>query len=129
LSDIFLPVSEHLRLKVEPYFQYLYNIPVERNTEMSIINYRDFITMLPMLVNDGKGKNYGIDVTLERYLNAGYYYLLTASLFQSRYAGGDGVWRNTRLNRNYIINALGGKEWKMGSQKQNMLSASLRFTF
>ena len=82
-----------------------------------------------MLVNDGKGKNYGIDVTLERYLNAGYYYLLTASLFQSRYAGGDGVWRNTRLNRNYIINALGGKEWKMGSQKQNMLSASLRFTF
>jgi hypothetical protein len=119
--------SEYLRLKVEPYFQYLYDIPVEKGSLVSMINYRDFWMMLP-LVNEGKGKNYGIDITLERYLNKGYYYLLTASLFESRYTGGDGVWRNTRLNRNYIINALGGREWKMGKQKQNMLSLSLRFT-
>jgi hypothetical protein len=120
-------ISEHLRLKVEPYFQYLYDIPVERESQMSLINYRDFWLMIP-LVNDGKGKNYGLDITLERYLNSGYYYLFTASLFESLYTGGDGVWRNTRLNRNYIANALGGKEWKMGRQKQNMLSVSLRFT-
>ena len=37
------------------------------------------------------------------------------------------MWRNTRLNRNYIINTLGGKEWKTGKQKQNILSVSLRF--
>ena len=122
-------ISEHLRLKVEPYYQYLYDIPVEKNSEMSMINYNDFILMLPMLNNSGKGKNYGIDFTLERYLNQGYYYLITASLFQSLYAGGDGKWRNTRLNRHYIINALGGKEWKMGRQNQNILNASLRFTF
>jgi hypothetical protein len=120
-------VSEHLRLKVEPYYQYLYDIPVENGSPMSLINYRDFWLMLP-LVNGGKGKNYGADFTLERYLYEGYYYLLTASLFESRYTGGDGVWRNTRLNRNYILNALGGKEWKMGKQKQNILSLSLRFT-
>jgi len=119
-------ISEHLRLKVEPYFQYLYDIPVEKDSPTSLINYRDFWLMFP-LVNDGKGKNYGIDITLERYLQNGYYYLFTTSLFESRYTGGDGVWRNTRLNRNYIINALGGKEWKMGKQKQNMLSLSLRF--
>ena len=120
-------VSEHLRLKVEPYFQYLYDIPVEKGSLISLVNYRDFWLMLP-LVNEGKGKNYGIDVTLERYLHEGYYYLLTGTLFKSLYTGGDGVWRNTRLNRNYIVNALGGKEWKMGRQKQNILSASLRFT-
>jgi hypothetical protein len=120
-------VSEHLRLKVEPYFQYLYDVPVEKGSSLSSINFRDFWLILP-LVNDGKGKNYGVDVTLERYLNKGYYYLMTASLFKSLYTGGDGVWHNTRLNRNYIINALGGKEWKMGKQKQNMLSVSLRFT-
>ena len=120
--------SEYLRIKVEPYFQHLYNIPVEKDSYFSLINHYDFIQMLPALVNDGKGKNYGIDVTLERYLNNGYYYLLTGSLFDSRYKGGDGVWRDTRLNRNYIVNALGGKEWKMGRQRQNMLDASLRFT-
>jgi hypothetical protein len=121
-------VSEHLRLKIEPYYQHLYDIPVERGSYLSLINYYDFLTMLPALVNDGKGQNYGIDFTLERYLHAGYYYLLTGSLFNSRYSDSDGVWRNTRLNRNYIVNALGGKEWKMGRQKQNILSANLRFT-
>jgi hypothetical protein len=121
-------ISEYLRLKIEPYYQHLYDIPVEKGSHLSLINYFDFLQMLPKLVNDGKGKNYGIDLTLERYLNAGYYYLLTGTLFDSRYLDGKGVWRNTRLNRNYIVNALGGKEWKMGRQKQNMLSTSLRFT-
>ncbi len=121
-------ISEYLRLKIEPYYQHLYNIPVEKNSHLSLINYWDFLTILPALVNDGKGRNYGIDVTLERYLNKGYYYLLTGSVFDSRYKGGDGVWRNTRLNRNYIVNALAGKEWKMGRQKQNILSTNIRFT-
>ncbi|MDR2586063.1 MAG: TonB-dependent receptor [Prevotellaceae bacterium] len=120
-------VSEHLRLKVEPYFQYLYDVPVVQGSLTSLINHRDFWLMYA-LVNDGKGKNWGIDFTLERYLHQGYYYLWTASLFTSQYMGGDGVWRNTRLNRNFILNALGGKEWKMGKQKQNILSLSLRVT-
>ncbi|MDR0332075.1 MAG: TonB-dependent receptor [Dysgonamonadaceae bacterium] len=120
-------ISENLRFKVEPYFQHLYNIPVEKNSVMSIINHRDF-WLMNALVNEGKGRNYGIDFTLERYLHGGYYYLFTTSLFESRYTGGDGVWRNTRLNRNFIINALGGKEWKVGRQKQNILGASIRVT-
>ena len=120
-------VSSYLRLKVEPYFQYLFHIPVEDNSPMSLINHRDFWMMLP-LVNKGKGRNWGVDITLERYLHEGFYYLATASLFSSRYTGGDDVWRPTRLSRNFIFNALGGKEWKMGKQKQNMLSISLRFT-
>jgi hypothetical protein len=121
-------ISEHLRMKVEPYYQYLYDIPVEKGSHLSLINYFDFLQMLPALVNDGEGNNWGIAITFERYLHAGYYYLLTGTLFDSRYKDGNDVWRNTRLNRNYIINALGGKEWKMGCQKQNILSASLRFT-
>ncbi len=116
-------ITEHLRLKVEPYFQHLYDIPVEEGTPMSIINYR-YSWMMTPLVNKGKGRNYGVDLTLERYLHKGWYYLLTASLFNSRYTGGDGVWRNTRFNRNYVVNALGGKEWKIKSR--NILSVSLR---
>jgi hypothetical protein len=120
-------VSEYLRLKVEPYFQYLYDIPVEKDSPFSLINHRDFWMMLP-LVNDGKGINSGIELTLEHYLYKGYYYLFTTSLFHSRYKGGDGVWRNTRQNRNFIFNALAGKEWKMGRQQQNLLHSSLRLT-
>ena len=122
-----LAISEHLHLKVEPYYQYLYDIPVEKDSRMSLINQRDFFMMLP-LVNGGKGKNYGIDCTLEHDLHKGYYYLLTASLFDARCTGADGKWQHTRLDRNYILNALGGWEWKTGKQKQNILNVSLRFT-
>ena len=40
-----------------------------------------------------------------------YYYLLTASLFNSTYKAGDGVWRSTRYNKQYAVNALFGKEF------------------
>ncbi|MDR0796377.1 MAG: TonB-dependent receptor [Tannerella sp.] len=122
-------ITEHLSLKAEPYYQYLYAIPVTvDNNRSSLINHRDFYMMTP-LVNGGKGKNYGIDCTLEHHFHNGYYYLLTASLFDSRATeGDDDVWKHTRLNRNYIFNSLGGKEWKTGKQKQNILSASIRFT-
>ncbi|MDR2907165.1 MAG: TonB-dependent receptor, partial [Bacteroidales bacterium] len=119
-------ISEHLRFKVEPYYQHLYDIPVEKGTTMSMVNYRDFWMMTP-LVSEGKGKNYGVDLTLERYLHKGWYYLLTASLFESKYTGGDDEWRDTRLNRNIVVNALGGKEWKI--KDKNILSVNLRLAF
>jgi hypothetical protein len=121
-------VSENMHLKIEPYFQYLYDVPVAKDSLLSLINYPDFYLMIP-LVNEGEGKNYGIDFTLERYLHNGYYYMLTASLFESRYKGGDGVWRDTRLNRNFLVNALGGKEWKLGKHKQNILGVNLRLSY
>jgi hypothetical protein len=121
-------VSENVHLKTEPYYQALNHVPVIKDSLWSIINYRDFWMPSP-LTSNGAGKNYGIDFTLERYLNDGYYYMLTASLFNSRHRGGDSIWRNTRLNRNYLANALAGKEWKTGKQKQNIFGVNIRCTY
>ncbi|MDD2437917.1 MAG: TonB-dependent receptor [Massilibacteroides sp.] len=121
-------ISPVLHLKVEPYFQSLFNIPVEANSSFSVLNLQDYY-LDKALVNSGKGRNYGVDITLERYLSQGYYYMLTGSLFNSEYTGGDGVWRNTRLNRNYIFNALGGKEWIIGNDKNKMFNLNLRLTY
>jgi hypothetical protein len=121
-------ILDNLHLKAEPYFQYLYDVPVTESGSFSIINQFDWY-LDKALVNDGKGKNYGIDLTLERYLADGYYYMLTASLFESRYQGGDGVWRDTRLNRQFLMNALYGKEWMVGKQKQNILGVNLRVMY
>jgi hypothetical protein len=68
------------------------------------------------LVNNGKGYNYGVEVTAERFLNKGLYYLLTVSVFESKYKGSDNIWRNTAFNSNYVVNALGGKEFKLNSK-------------
>ena len=56
----------------------------------------------------------------------GYYYMLTTSLFNSKYAGGDGVERNTKYNQNIVLNILGGKEWQ--TKKDNTFSLNGKFT-
>lgn len=81
------------------------------------------------LVNEGKGRNYGVDLTLERNLQDGWYSLFTGSLFKSEYMGGDNVWRNTRMDQRFILKALGGKEWFFGKSKNRVFSANLRLTY
>lgn len=121
-------LSDDMILKIEPYFQTLFDVPVREGDSYSVLNREDFYVE-DALVNKGKGRNFGIDVTLEKYLSKGYYYMFTGSLFDSRYCGGDNVWHDTKFNRNYILNLLGGKEWMLGRNKQNMLSVNAKLTF
>lgn len=120
-------ISDELLLKIEPYFQTLFDVPVRANDSYSVLNREDFYVE-DALVNKGKGRNIGVDVTLEKYLSRGYYYMFTGSLFDSRCCGGDKVWHNTKFNRHYILNLLGGKEWMMGRNKQNILSVNAKLT-
>mgnify|MGYP000257300356 FL=1 len=117
-----------MHLKVEPYYQYLFRIPVEENSSFSIINHQSFY-LDRILKNRGSGVNYGIDITLEQYMKNGFYYMITAFLFKSKYKAGDNIWRNTRLDKNYLLNILAGKEWMVGRNKQNVLSLNGRIFF
>ena len=121
-------INSYMHLKVEPYYQYLFRIPVEENSSFSIINHQSFY-LDRILKNRGSGVNYGIDITLEQYMKNGFYYMITASLFKSRYKAGDHIWRNTRLDKNYLLNVLAGKEWMVGRNKQNVLSLNGRIFF
>lgn len=120
-------MSNNMSLKVEPYVQFLYDVPVMRDSSFSVLN-RDEFFVENTLVNKGRGRNIGVDITWERALSKGLYYMVTASLFDSRYRGGDGVWHNTRFNRKYVLNGLIGKEWMLGRNKQNILSVNLKMT-
>ncbi len=76
------------------------------------------------LVNEGIGKNYGLELTIEKFLNRGFYVLFTTSLFESKYQGYDKIWRNTAFNGNYVFNALAGYERKLG--KHGILTLDLK---
>ncbi len=104
-------INSNLRLKVEPYYQYLYNIPVVADGTWSMINYEQEFLFNKTLVNEGTGQNVGIDFTLERFLKNNFYYLATASVFDSKYTAGNGKEYNTRFNKNYVFTLLGGKEF------------------
>ena len=122
-------VSDLVHLKIEPYYQQLFSVPVIANSSFSVLNLQTDWFFADKLENTGKGKNYGIDLTLEKYISNGYYYLFTASGFKSEYKGGDSVWRSTRFDRNFVFNFLIGKEWKMGKNKQNMLSLNTKASY
>jgi hypothetical protein len=88
--------GKNIRLKVEAYYQNLYNLPVENNDSSyySTINEgTDFKYV--SLVNKGTGKNYGFEITLERFFNQGYYYLANASIYNSKYKTLENIERNT----------------------------------
>ncbi|HOY08349.1 MAG TPA: TonB-dependent receptor [Saprospiraceae bacterium] len=122
-------ISDLVHLKVEPYFQQLFSVPVLADSSFSFINLQSDWFFAEKLENTGKGRNYGVDFTLEKYISNGYYYLFTASVFNSEYKGGDNVWRSTRYNRNYVFNFLIGKEWQVGKNKQNTLGLNTRLSY
>ncbi len=79
------------------------------------------------LVNEGVGQNYGLEITLEKFFDRGYYFLLTGSLFNSAYRGSDGIWRHSAFNGNYNLSALGGYEFKIS--KKNTLAFDSKITW
>ena len=116
-------------LKAEAYYQRLFDIPVESlPTSYSIINEgADFVfKQRGSLVNRGLGNNYGVELTLEKFFSRGYYALMTASLYESRYKGGDGISRSTAYNNNHVVNFLGGKEWTFGPGQRNAFTFDMR---
>jgi hypothetical protein len=121
-------INEYTRIKVEPYYQYLYNIPVIDNSPKSALNYNGLFTG-DSLVNKGTGRNIGIDFTLERFLKNNFYYMITASLFDVKYTGGDGIERDGRWDNTVSLNILAGKEYKVGkNHKNNLLGLNGRIT-
>lgn len=120
--------TRNLRIKAELYYQYLNKVPVElMPSSFSALNTgADFgIPDKDSLVNKGTGRNYGAELTVERFFNKGFYFLITGSLFQSRYTGSDGVERNTAFNTGYVLNVLAGKEFRLG-KKGSVFAVNLK---
>lgn len=118
------------KLKTEIYYQFLDKVPVNNYpSSFSMINIgADFVPSdQSNLVNDGTGTNYGVELTLERYFNKGYYLLVTGSVFESKYKGSDKVENNTAFNTNYALNILSGKEYAIG-KKGDVIYGNFKLT-
>lgn len=108
-------ITSTLRFKIETYYQYIFNAVVEESTStFSILNASWDLNNIPdSLNNDGTATNMGVDITFEKFLDRGLYYLVTASFFDSKYIASDGNEYSTAFNGNYVINILGGKEFEI----------------
>jgi hypothetical protein len=124
-----ISITPDLRLKIEPYVQFLFDVPVIPDSNFSVLNMEADWYFDKELINTGTGRNMGIDLTLERFLQNGYYYLFTASLFDSKYKGDDGIERDTRYNTQYVFNLLYGKEWTVGKLNNKILGVNVKVNF
>ncbi len=112
-------VTQHTHIKTEVYYQHLFDVPVSvnSNSTFSMLNEIDgFATQ--QLVNKGYGKNYGLELTVERFLNRNFYYLLSASLYESKFKALNGTWYDTRFNTNYATTFTAGKEWELSEKRK-----------
>jgi hypothetical protein len=116
--------TENLMAKIEVYYQSLYNLPVENNDTSYYATINEGIDYRYVeLVNKGRGKNYGLEISIERFFDKNFYFLLNGSLFDSKYKSLEGIWRNSRYNNNYLVNILFGKDFKNLGKKQNQILA------
>lgn len=115
-------LRKNIHLKTELYYQDLYNIPISREpgNTYSIVN-QQYDYVIDPLTNSGRGVNKGLELTLEQHLQHDYYYLLSASIYDSRYKAADNRWRNTRYNGHYVFTFTSGKEFKTGTRFRNRI--------
>ncbi len=124
-----LSLHQNSRIKVELYYQSLFHIPIsaDSSSSYSALNSFDIYDALDheKLVSKGKGRNLGVDLTMERSLNRGYYVMLTGSLFDSKYKSQRDRWYDTRFNGGYQCHLLAGKEF--GFSNDNSLGINAKF--
>jgi hypothetical protein len=120
-------LNQNLRLKVEGYYQHLFDIPIssKEGSTVSILNTSNYWDAIfngdtIQFNNNGKGSNMGVDITLERFFSNEFYYLATLTLFSSKYQTLTGKTYNTQYNGNYQVNLLGGKEFILRNKNRRI---------
>jgi len=123
-----IALGENMRIKAEAYYQYLYDVPIEkRSSSFSVLNQGSgFSRFFPdTLVNEGTGRNFGVELTIEKFFSNQYFFMITGSLFDAKYKGSDGIERNTDFNTKYAVNLLGGREFKLNPKQTLSLGAKV----
>ncbi|MFN8165002.1 MAG: TonB-dependent receptor [Bacteroidia bacterium] len=107
--------NQYFHIRLEAYFQHLFDVPVstaDSGTFCIINNEFGFVT--DPLTNSGIGENKGLELTVEQFLHRDLYFLLSASIYDSKYKAANGNWYNTRYNGGFSVCLTGGKEFKTG---------------
>ncbi|NNF36865.1 MAG: TonB-dependent receptor, partial [Saprospiraceae bacterium] len=119
-------ISDHWHLKLETYYHRLKDVAIIPDSNFSFINLENDWFINHQFVSSGKGRNYGVDVTLERYLRNGVFGLLSTSYYRSEFQNND-EWFNSIYDNRFTMNLLLGKEWQIGDN--NSFSFSTRFSY
>ncbi len=103
---------KNYHIKLEPYFQYIYDAPrsVKPNSTLYLLNERKGFAEEEM-ESKGKGMNYGIDFSFEKFYTDNWFLMANASVFSSTYEASNGKWYSTHYDNRFGLSAMAGKEF------------------
>jgi len=121
-------ISSNLFFKTEIYYQSLTNLPVknEVGSHISTINTLSGIVPEP-LINKGIGYNRGIEMMLQKFYEHGTYFLVSGTVFESKYKGYDTPWYSTAFDSKYALQLLWGREININNRKA--IGFSIRYNY
>ncbi len=122
-------LKQNLYLKIEAYYQGIKNYYVASDPAYTFSSNNNYLDFSVPLCNDGIGRNYGAELTVERYFTNNYYYLVTSSLFKSEYKALNNVWYSTIYDLGYVHNIVGGKEFRFGKNKNKIIGTNCRINW
>jgi len=128
-SGLSIGLSKFMVLKIEPYYQFLYKIPASALPQRSywLLNAGDEFEVDP-LESTGEGRNFGVDISLEKYFADQLFFILNTSIFNSDYRKGLGTpVYPTRYASDLIASFTTGKEWYF--QNGNSFEIGLKFLY
>ena len=118
-------VIKNGHIKVELYYQDLNKVAIINDPNFTG-SYLNGSFLDDALTDSGKGKNYGLELTFEKFFSRQYYFLTTASLYDTQYRAADGNWYDSAYNYNYTFNLVGGKEFTVGKKKNNTIGVNAK---
>ncbi|MES3016147.1 MAG: TonB-dependent receptor [Bacteroidota bacterium] len=128
-------MGKGLKFKAETYYQHLFEVPISNNpaSNFSTLNVSGigsvFASGFNPLINKGTGKNLGLELTLEKSLLRGNYFLFTTSVFDSKYKNAEGKELNTAFNTRFMANFVSGKEWQTGRDQKNVFGVNAKVIY
>ena len=122
-------VTDHLHLKLEAYYQDLYDIPAYPFPPYFSTVNNDYGFEGNILDNYGTAYNKGIELTVERSHMNGLHLMASGTVYDSRYINKLGEELHTKYNGSYSLNGQAGKEFQLGKLKQHRLSLHMRLIY
>lgn len=127
-----LAISKNLNFKIEGYYQTIDQLAISNNpnSTRALLNddYFDlfFEDYNQGLVANGKGRNYGVDISIEKGLHNGTYFIANTSIFKSEYQTATKEWWDTKFSNNYNVALIGGKEFQFRKHQHKTIGINAK---
>ncbi|MEM7037391.1 MAG: TonB-dependent receptor, partial [Bacteroidota bacterium] len=109
--------NDHWRFLAEAYYQPTFRMAVVRDLPVSRLGAIDFQFEAFDLVTSGSSRTYGIDLSIERSLHKGWYFMLNGSLLDSEWQDNLGNTHVSSFDVGYMFSLMGGKEFYLKPKK------------